>query len=162
MNWDAVAAFAELGGAVGVIASLAYLATQIRIQNVENRLNAVSNLTTQYNSFLGDLATDNELAARFVKGCEDFDSLDGVELMQFSSHLGRTFRIYEGLHFHFTQMRLDSEIWIGIRASLEAVCSMPGVRSWWVLRRNWYSARFQDFVQPMIDSGDPARLFPFK
>jgi hypothetical protein len=107
MNWDAIGAVAELGGAVGVICSLIYLATQIRAQNVKNRLNAVSNLTSQYNSFLGDLATDNGLANRFVKGCEDFDSLDEVELMQFSSHLGRTFRIYEGLHFHFTQRRLN-------------------------------------------------------
>ena len=30
MNWDAVGAIAELLGAVGVIASLVYLATQIR------------------------------------------------------------------------------------------------------------------------------------
>jgi len=30
MNWDAVGAIAELLGAIGVIASLVYLATQIR------------------------------------------------------------------------------------------------------------------------------------
>ncbi len=30
MNWDAIGAIAELLGAVGVIASLVYLATQIR------------------------------------------------------------------------------------------------------------------------------------
>ena len=30
MNWDAIGAIAELLGAVGVIASLIYLATQIR------------------------------------------------------------------------------------------------------------------------------------
>ncbi len=35
MNWEALGAFAELGGAVGVISSLIYLATQIRGQNVE-------------------------------------------------------------------------------------------------------------------------------
>ncbi len=31
MNWDAIGAIAELLGAVGVIASLIYLATQIRL-----------------------------------------------------------------------------------------------------------------------------------
>jgi len=30
MNWDAIGAIAELLGAIGVIASLVYLATQIR------------------------------------------------------------------------------------------------------------------------------------
>ncbi len=36
MNWDAIGAIAELLGAVGVIASLVYLATQIR-QNAPPR-----------------------------------------------------------------------------------------------------------------------------
>ena len=30
MNWDAVGAFAELAGALGIVVSLVYLATQLR------------------------------------------------------------------------------------------------------------------------------------
>ncbi len=39
MNWDAIGAIAELLGAIGVIASLIYLATQIRQRREQMREN---------------------------------------------------------------------------------------------------------------------------
>ena len=42
MNWDAIGAIAELLGAIGVIASLIYLATQVR-QNREQVSHMLSN-----------------------------------------------------------------------------------------------------------------------
>jgi hypothetical protein len=40
MNWDAVGAIAELTGAIGVIASLLYLAGQVRSSNRASLINA--------------------------------------------------------------------------------------------------------------------------
>ena len=44
MNWDAIGAIAETLGAVGVIASLVYLATQIRQNTSTVRSSAASSL----------------------------------------------------------------------------------------------------------------------
>jgi hypothetical protein len=85
MNWDAVGALAELGGAIGVVVTLIYLAGQIRTQNAESRLNAVSNLTAQYNAFLGDQATDDALAERFLRACEDLNTPNEQDFLQLSS-----------------------------------------------------------------------------
>ena len=38
MNWDAVGAIAELLGAIGVIGSLIYLATQVRSSNLASQV----------------------------------------------------------------------------------------------------------------------------
>jgi len=51
MNWDAI-------GALGVIISLIYLATQIRNQNNESRLTAINSMTAQWNAFMADMATN--------------------------------------------------------------------------------------------------------
>ncbi len=61
MNWDAIAAIAESIGAVGVIASLLYLAMQvrgsIRASEVESKLAA----SGRYGDFLGSLIQSPEL-----------------------------------------------------------------------------------------------------
>lgn len=44
MNWDAIGAIGELVGAVAVVATLGYLAIQIRLQNKEARLAANQDL----------------------------------------------------------------------------------------------------------------------
>ena len=44
MYWDAVGAVAELAGALGVIASLVYLARQIKQSNASDRMNTTLNL----------------------------------------------------------------------------------------------------------------------
>ncbi len=53
MNWDAIGAIAELLGAIGVIASLVYLATQIR--HSRDQMRAATHL--QLNEFIGESAT---------------------------------------------------------------------------------------------------------
>ena len=51
MNWDAIGAIAELLGAVGVIATLAYLAQQIRQNTSTVRSSAAASLAQTNDSF---------------------------------------------------------------------------------------------------------------
>jgi hypothetical protein len=58
---DAIGAVAEGLGALGVIVSLAYLASQIRQNTLSNRIAAKQNTTNQFVSFTRDLAQNPEL-----------------------------------------------------------------------------------------------------
>ena len=55
MNWDAIGAIAELLGAVGVIASLVYLATQIRQSREQMAQNTSAIRAGSYQQFLPSL-----------------------------------------------------------------------------------------------------------
>ena len=84
MNWDAIAAIAELAGAIGVIASLIYLARQIRQSNATDKLTAT----------LGVQASFNEVARLFIEGgddvlagLEDFSKLDESERFKLAAKL---------------------------------------------------------------------------
>ncbi len=57
MNWDAIGAIAELLGAIGVIASLVYLATQIRQNTRSVRSATYQGLIGVQRQTEGNLAT---------------------------------------------------------------------------------------------------------
>ena len=151
MNWDALGALAELVGALGVIVSLLYLATQIRVQNRESRVSASRELSSSFNDFLGDMARDSVLAEIFIRGLRDMGSLDEVELMQFSSHMNRVFRVFESMHLQNLEGRLDSSVWRGVANILKDYSSQKGFRDWWSTRRHWYSNDFQIYVDPLME-----------
>ena len=159
MNWDVIAAIAELVGAVGVIGSLLFLGYQIRKQTVESRLDAASTLAQQWNETVGALAADRELATLFLKGGREFSSLDDIEVVQFSAHLGRVFKVFESMHLQHAEGRLDNETWAAVTDGIHDSCTMPGVKSWWQTRSHWYSSRFQKFIRPMIDDDEPQRMY---
>ena len=55
MNWDAIGAIAELLGAIGVIASLIYLATQIRQSREQMSQNTKALRAGAYQQFCASL-----------------------------------------------------------------------------------------------------------
>ncbi len=61
MNWDAIGAIAELLGAVGVIASLIYLATQIRQSHEQMNQNTAALRTTSRQDIVSGYRTHARL-----------------------------------------------------------------------------------------------------
>ena len=75
MNWDAIGAIAETLGAVGVIASLVYLATQIRQNTRTVRSATYQSLNGVALQSQGNLAYDGETAEIVRKGMQDGSQL---------------------------------------------------------------------------------------
>jgi hypothetical protein len=159
VNWEAIGAVGEVVGALGVVITLAYLASQIRNQNRESRLSAVTELTTQWNGFLASFVEVPDLAEVWTKGIKDFSSLSESETVQFSSQCGRFMRLVSGLRDQHEQGRLDASAWEGIRRTLDDVTRYPGVKTWWPTRSHWYSDDFIAFVSPYVRTAEPARMY---
>lgn len=159
MNWEAAGAIGEIVGALGVILSLAYLATQIRTQNRESRVAAVNESTTQWNSFLVSFAENPNLSELWTRGGRDFASLNPTEIVQFSSQCGRLFRVAESLHDQYRQGRFDPKTWRGVERTLQDVTRLPGAKEWWPTRSHWYSDEFVALVQPWFDSTEAQVMY---
>ncbi len=84
MNWEAIGAIGEIIGAIAVVATLGYLALQIRHQNAANRINAVNSILQGFDQLDLLLAQDESLAALFNKGLWSPDELTDSEAAQFS------------------------------------------------------------------------------
>ena len=148
MNWEAIGALAELAGALGVIASLVYLAIQIR-QNTHSAREA------SWNSVLGDLqqfrsliAQDPEVARVYREGLRDLQALNDDDRWRFGAlmqylycvfELGLFRAPYEPLFQHYSEVLA----WTAVR---------PGARDWWSKAKRLYSPDFQHFIDETLES----------
>jgi hypothetical protein len=83
MNWDAIGALAELAGALGVIASLVYLAIQIRQNTRSAREAAWHSVLRDLQQFRSLIAQDPEVARVYRDGLRDYTARSfGASLMR--------------------------------------------------------------------------------
>lgn len=84
MNWDAIGAMAEVIGVVAIIASLIYVAIQIRQNTQITRANIINETNTDAQRIPEIIAQDAELAAIYHKGTHG-QSLTGTDLVRFQA-----------------------------------------------------------------------------
>ncbi len=130
MNWDAIGAVAELLGATGVIATLWYLATQIRQNTSTVRASAFQTFFSSVTGGLDILATDTEVSRIWYKGLEGLDQLTEEESRRFGSICLTFMRRIEQAHIMQQRGLLLPEDWAGIRASWFEVISRRGGKEW--------------------------------
>jgi len=102
MNWDAIGAVGELLGASAVLVTLIYLAVQIR-QNTSAVATATYESTmTGFNDINIVVAGNPALASVLDRGCQNPDSLNSEEVVQFNFLLRcytnqwwKLFKLYE-------------------------------------------------------------------
>ena len=132
MNWDAIGAVGEILGAIGVFASLLYLASQIR-DNTRSLGAATlqSVLDGPRDRWLLPLATSGETAEIWSKGLSSLDNLDDNEKRRFWFLMTEQyFQMQQVMHLHERGLlpRVDFDAWLTYTASLART---PGGAAIW-------------------------------
>lgn len=159
MNWEATSAAAEVVGAVGVVASLIYLALQIRGDARARRAATMVEQSGAFRTFLQILATQGEVADIYVRGIRDFSALEVAERPRFSALMGYLFRVYEEHLFQWREGLLDAHVWHGLESPVDDILAYPGVQAWWATRSNWYSADFKTFILAKIAAAKSPTMY---
>ena len=146
MNWNAISAIAELLGAAAVVISLLYLAAQIRQNTRQSRAAAQQAIVHELGNALRAQAQNQEWATLLVRGLNDLDSLTQIEKMQFLSHIGHIFRLYESAYLRNLDGSLDPRFWGGVQRAMADIMSYPGMQAALRLRRHHYSDAFAEFA----------------
>ena len=84
MNWEAIGAIGEIVGAVAVIATLIYLAQQIKQQNASAKISMYESVVEGFNNVNASLADDERIARLFNTGLWHPDELTNDQASQFS------------------------------------------------------------------------------
>jgi hypothetical protein len=140
MNWDAIGAIAELLGAIGVIASLVYLATQIRQSREQMVENTRALRAGTYQDFQRNV---DEVFNRLIVDPENR-------------------RPYENALYQRRVGLLDEERWRVQLLALSSALLNPGVGQWWnAAGYRSYSPEFVALVEEILgeerQGGDPTR-----
>ena len=136
MNWDAIGAIAELLGAIGVIASLIYLATQIRQSREQMGQNTRAlrsgtflEFQNQFTSTMQPVALDPELARFVERGLAN--QLPEEDAFRFGVWLMGILVALENAHYQYRAGLLDDDRWKQYHIRLRAFVSPPGAAHWW-------------------------------
>ncbi|MEH6588586.1 MAG: hypothetical protein V7720_18700, partial [Halioglobus sp.] len=111
MNWEAIGAIGEVVGGIGVIVTLLYLALQVRASTVASKVESKLAATRMYSDFLKTLIDSPEINDLFVRGREDFDSLNSEEFYRFSNLAFQSFAIFSAGYFQFSHRTLSKSDW---------------------------------------------------
>ena len=148
LNWNAIGAVGEILGALAVVVSLIYLATQIRAQNRESRISSVHEITSAIRHAMS-LLVDSDTAEIVVKGINDIDDMSDVERLRYIALNMIVFRVYEEAYYQVGQNRLDDYIWEGMKSQLTDFLGTDGAQKVWQLRGHQFGNEFRDFIDEL-------------
>jgi hypothetical protein len=153
MNWDALAALAELAGASVVVVTLIYVARELRENTKALRKSSADSALGIVLEFTGDMARDNEVSQLLTQGTEGWDSLSEPDRARLAYVLFRLFKVLENIHYYHSLGTLDEETWEGWKNLILYFAHSPAGRFYLDVRKHWFSRRFLEFVDSDVGAG---------
>src|SRR5262245_30194754 len=145
MNWEAVAAISEMAGAIGVIASLAYLAVQVRTNSEDVRNNTTLTVVQMLVEARRDLTHTSlvEVIAKLGAG-EELTAQDRILYNGYLQHLANVFDV---AHLAIRRGKVEASFVPGLENRMTALAKAPLFEDFWVRNGVDYSEDFQSFVR---------------
>ena len=149
MTIEEIGSIGELIGAIATVATLAYLAVQIRantqMMKAESRRSELANGA----AWTLLIAEHADLADILNRGLRDYGSLDRIEKTRFGYLIGQA---VGGTALAFDELRMGIETgqFEARRANLEAILQTPGGAAWWERFKNQYASPFHNWVDSEI------------
>ena len=165
VSLETVSAIAQIIAAIGVIASLFYLAVQIRQNTRSQRSVVVDSLTQSLIAFIGPQASDLDQMRALVTITEDWHGASEADRLRAVWMLFTMFKVFENAWFQQRQGTLDAEQWEAWDLHIRVYYHRPGVKTWWSLRRGMFAAGFRSYIEatePVADLPPLSELVPGK
>jgi hypothetical protein len=147
MNWAAASTIAEVVGAGGVIASLVYLAIQIRQSTKVSRAEMTKDLYLASRSAIMDIAS-NESLAKISAEIRQYESTD---LMRRNMFYQSFFRLYELQYNLKSQDLLDDDIARSYALIIQMWAGTMYFEEYWTRHRGEFNEAFAAYVDEQIE-----------
>jgi len=146
VNWEAVGTIAETIGAVGVIASLLYLAIQIRQNTKVARAETTKDLYLASRDAILQIASNDALAKIWT----DIRNFESEEIARQYAFYQSFFRLYE-LQYHLAEQDLlDSDIAESYTLIIRMFARTDFFSTYWSKARNEFNGKFANYVDQQI------------
>ena len=146
MNWEAIAAVAEILGAMAVIGSLLFVGVQIRSNTRTTQVAATHNLTNTFLTVLKTIADDPELTRIWLQQSQDTSDLSVSDLERMLIVNVMVLKAFEDAFYHHQMGQMSDEVWDGWQAFILTIFRYPGIRRYWEHRKYFYSRSFRAFL----------------
>lgn len=143
---------AEIIGGIAVIASLIFVAYQMKESNLNARETNYRQVM-KHNIEMGRLVgSDSTIANLYRRGCGDYEKLNDDERWQFGSLMMAMFSDFNQHYNMFNHKRLDPEFWRSIEHNMKFYLARPGVLMWWHAQPFVFDSGFTNYINDYITS----------
>jgi len=147
MNWEAIGAIGEIVGAIAVVATLGYLAIQVRHANAVAKANAYREIHQDVGQLFGDVMSNPELYRIWRSGLVSGESLADEDREKLGMMLIRLFGALDtGHHSGWLDPGLDAFV----KTTLDAFLEIPAVQGWWSRQGHLQPEPFRSVVDAML------------
>lgn len=140
MQWEVIAAIGQWAGTIAVVATVFYLARQIRQQNVNTGILMQDSIIGSFDEAMRLLAGSKELSSLFARGLTNPDALDHQEATQVQWMLRLFNNTYLKIYKLHQQGELSDEDWQAHSAHAASMFNTPGGRLFWESNKHTYPA----------------------
>ena len=147
MNLETINSIAQIVAAAGVVASLFYLAVQIRQNTKSQRSVIVDSLTSSLINLLGPQEADPNLTRSLATAVEDWEGATEEDRSRAVATLLALFKLFENAWFQQRQGTLEREQWEGWDLYIRVYFHRRGVQTWWADRRAMFAVGFRNYVE---------------
>jgi hypothetical protein len=147
VSLETINSIAQIVAAIGVIASLFYLAVQIRQNTQSQRSVVVDSLTSSLIALFGQQAASPEQMRAFASVVEDWQGATEEDRLRAVSLLFATFKLFENAWFQKRQGTLEQEQWEAWDLHIRVYYHRPGVQAWWSDRGKMFASGFRKYVE---------------
>ncbi|MCH7866487.1 MAG: hypothetical protein IH881_02245 [Myxococcales bacterium] len=137
----------EFAGALAVIASVIYLAAQIRQNTRTVRATSSLSFVQLSQNFSAMLITDEKVARLYRLGLKDSSQFGEDEAVQFDALMITVFRDFQNTFQQYRKNQLDEEEWEVFARNILWTFRQPGIQQWWQSRRVMFIESFREFLE---------------
>ncbi len=147
MTITELGALGEFVGAIAVVATLAYLAIQIRQNTRAIRGSAERETVSLQQSALQPVAASLEIADVHGRAIYQFSEMSPAEQVQFHRTMTALFQSFESAYYQHEANLIGGGIYARIVKNIKGWFRFPGVNAWWDTWSPEYSDEFKEFIE---------------
>ena len=153
LTLDQWASLAEVVGAVGVIASLVYLAIQIRQNTTMVAANTFQAISSTSSNLVMSISESPDLVDAMMKAFNHPDDMSERDRFLMDVYLRALTRNFENYYYQNQHGFLDDELWTGYIAALMEVLNHEFGRNYWARNRHVFGSSYARYIDSRLAEG---------
>lgn len=158
MNWEAIGAIGEMVGSAAVVASLVYVAIQLR-QNTEMMRTVASQERVQRDFDISSILIEHrDVAEIWTRGRVDFESLDETDQNRLIFFERRAFIHWNNMFDLNRKNQLPVSDWNEIVWLIRSLVGNQGLKATWQIFGESFSPEFQAFINEQFRKAESENM----
>jgi len=155
MTIQELGSLGELVAAIATVATLIYLALQIRQNTTATRAASFHAVTDARNQVNLSITQSSELARIIVEGTADRSALSPEDRLRFDCTCLSYVHVVETMHYQTSVGAGEKALVEAEEQSLLDLLSTPGVREWWLENPYAFGPEFRSYMEEFVAKATP-------